>query len=426
MGKIQDKDWFYRVFKFYTCRHIRRSFKRFHVIGKENIPEDGACIFGINHSNALNDALAVILSRPGYQLFMARADVFQNKFVGALLRRLKMLPIYRMRDGIDAVRDKNTAVIDEAVDSMYDGVSLYLFPEATHRAMHSLRPLSKGIFHMAFSADAKYGDKKPVYIVPVGIEYGDFFRFRSTALVSFGEPINVTEYLKKNQEKTEPEKLVDLKNILTERLASLISYVPDNEDYDTVWELVKMKAGMKPVSLKRRRDRNKKYIEKIVNFSQREPEKAKTLFEKVRAFTKHRKEAGISVLSVSKKRPFWSTLWKTLMVTVGFPIFIVAAVVSSPIWFIASVLINRLKDKAFTNTVNFGVEFVMHPLVMAVGVTLLFCLTRWPIAVIGSVFLYYSYVFFFDYCQYVRKWLSNVRWFFNHDLRKEYDSIKMS
>lgn len=424
MSNIYDKDRFYKILKFFACRHIRRSFKRYHVIGKENIPDDGMCIFGINHSNALTDALSVILSTPGYQLFMARADIFQSKFWGPLLRRLKMLPIYRMRDGIDAVRDKNSAVIDEAIDSIYHGVPLYLFPEATHRAMHSLRSLSKGIFHIAFQAHEKYGDRKPVYIVPVGIEYGDYFRFRSTALVSFGKPINITEYLNDNTDKSEPEKLLELKSVLTERLASLISYIPDNEDYDAIWELVKMRAGLPPVSLKRRRDRNQRFIRKFVEFSKKEPEKAKTLFEKVRAFTKHRKEKNISVISVSKKRPGWNMLWKTLMVILGFPIFLVSGAVSVPIWGIASIIISRLKDKAFSNSVNFAVEMLMHPLTLAVGTTLLFCLTPWQVAILGTIFVYYSYVFTFDYYQYIRKWLSDIRWTFSRELRKEFKELK--
>lgn len=425
MSKIYEKDWFYKAFKFHVCRHIRRSFKRYHVIGRKNIPQNGLLIYGINHSNALTDALALILSTTDYQLFMARADIFQNKFLGSILRRFKMLPIYRMRDGIDAVRDKNTKVIDEAIDAMYHGVPLYLFPEATHRAMHSLRSLSKGIFHMAFQANEKYGDKKPIYIVPVGIEYGDYFRFRSTALVSYGQPINITEYLKNNEGKTEPEKLLELKQILTERLASLISYIPDNENYDAIWELTKIKSGLPPVSLRKRRDRNKRFIGKFVDFSQKETEKAKILFDKVREFTKHRKEKNVSVVSVSKKRPGWNMMWKTLMLILGFPFFIVFAVVSSPIWVTTRMIINRLKDKAFGNSVNFVVELFVHPIIMIVGGVLLFLFTPWPIAVAGIILIYFSYVFFFDYCQYIRKWMSDIRWNFNRKLREEFKKLKI-
>jgi len=425
MSKIYEKDWFYKIFKLHVCHHIRRSFKRYHVIGRKNIPEDGLLIYGINHSNALTDALALILSTNDYQLFMARADIFQNKVLGAILRRLKMLPIYRMRDGIEAVRDKNSAVIDEAIDAMYHNVPLYLFPEATHRAMHSLRPLSKGIFHIAFQANEVYGDKKPVYIVPVGIEYGDYFRFRSTALVSYGKPINVTEYLKNNDEKTEPEKLLELKQILTERLASLISYIPDNENYEAIWELTKIKSGLPPVSLKKRRDRNKKFIDKFIDFSQKEPEKAKTLFNKIMEFTKHRKEKKVSVISVSKRRPGWNMLWKTLMILIGSPIFAAATIVSSPIWVTTKIIVNKLKDKAFGNSINFVVELFVHPIMMIVAATLLFCLTPWPIATLSTVFVYFSYVFFFDYCQYVRKWVSDIRWNFNLELRKEFNKLKM-
>ena len=41
----------------------------------------------------------------------------------------------------------------------------------------------------------------PLYIVPVGLEYGNFFRFRSTVLVQTGEPINVSAFLKEHRQR---------------------------------------------------------------------------------------------------------------------------------------------------------------------------------------------------------------------------------
>lgn len=112
------------------------------------------------------------------------------------------------------------------------------------------------------------------------------------------------------------------------------------------------------------------------------------------------------------------------MIILGFPILMVSGAVSIPIWGVASTVINRLKDKAFSNSVNFVVELLMHPLMMAVGTTLLFCLTPWQVAVIGTVFIYYSYVFTFDYYQYIRRWLSDIRWTFNRELRDEFNGLK--
>ena len=404
--------------------HTRRGFGRYKVVGMENIPTDGACVFGSNHCNTLMDAMVVLATTRQKKVFIARADIFQNPKTAKVLRWLRILPIYRIRDGIGAVRDKNGDTIDQAIDVMHDEVPLYLFPEATHRTKHSLRPLSKGIFHIALDANREFGDKKPVYIVPVGLEYGDYFRYRSTVLISYGEPINITEYMKAHEGENEAVIINELKAILRERMASLISFVPDNEDdYEAIWELVKIKEGKRPHSLQKRLENNRKNIEEILDFKQKEPEKAKVLFEKVLELSKKRKEKWISVRSIASGMSVLRTLLKTLLVALGLPFFVVAAVVTCPIWIIASIIINGLKDKAFSNTANYGVEFVMHPLVTAVGMTLLFCLVPWEFAVAGSVFLYFSYVFFFDFKEFARIWASDWRWIINKNLRKKYKEI---
>ena len=419
MGKIQDDDKLYSLGRIFVDHHTRRSFTRFHIVGNENIPKNGACVFGSNHCNALMDAMVLLATSKQKKVFIARADVFKNPRTAKILKWLRILPIYRIRDGIGAVRDKNGEIIDQAVDVIHDEVPLYLFPEATHRTKHSLRQLSKGIFHIALQANEQFGHEKPVYIVPVGLEYGDYFRFRSTVLVSYGKPINVTEYVNEHQGENEAVIINGLKAVLTERMAELISYVPDDEDYDAIWELTKIRAGRMPMTLKKMLQRNKEVIAKIVDFRDKEPEKAKEVFEKVNEFAKHRKEQNISVNSVAMRAPFWRTLWRSFLALLGLPFFVASAAVSSPIWIIANLILKDLKDDAFRNTVNYGVEFVMHPLIMAVGVTLLFCLTPWKIAVLGSIFLYYSYVFFFDYKEFFRLLVSDWRWTFNKKLRSE-------
>ena len=425
MGKIQDDDKLYSFCRIFVDHHTRRSFTRFHVIGKENIPHEGAVVFGANHCNTLMDALVLLATSWRKKVFIARGDIFKNPHTAKILKWLRILPIFRIRDGIGAVRDKNGDTIDQAIDVIHDEVPLYLFPEAAHRTKHSLRQLSKGIFHIAIEANKQFGHEKPVYIVPVGLEYGDYFRFRSTVLVNYGKPINVTEYMKEHEGENEAVIINNLKAMLTERMAELITYIPDDEDYDAIWEMTKIKAGKLPITQKMQLERNKRKVKEILEFREKEPEKAKALFEKVNEFTKHRKEEGISVKSAAMRNPLWRTLQKTICVLIGLPFFVAAAVVTSPIWIVAAFILNNLKDKAFRNTVNVCVELILHPLIMATGVTLLFCLVPWEIAVLGSIFLYYSYVFYFDYSEYVRLWTSDLRWTFNKTLRKEFKELDL-
>lgn len=419
MGKIQDDNWLYSFLRIFVDHHTFRGFRRYRIVGRENIPE-GACLYGSNHCNTLMDAMVILATTHEKKVFIARADIFQNPKTAKILRWMRILPIYRIRDGIGAVRDKNGDTMDQAMDVMYDEVPMYLFPEATHRTKHSLRPISKGIFHIALGANNKYGKEKPVYIVPVGLEYGDYFRFRSTILLSYGEPINVSEFVKGHEEENEAVILNELKTVLRERMAKLISFIPDeDEDYEAIWELTKIRAGKQPCSLKKRLENNKQKIAEILDFKEKEPEKAKTLFDKVRDFTRLRKEKKISVKSVANKATFGKTLLKSLLMLLGLPFYVAAAVVSCPIWIIAYFVLQGLKDKAFRNTANFCVEMVMHPLVMAAGITLLFCLVPWKFAALGSVFLYYSYVYFIDYNEWLRIWMSDIRLIFNGKLKEK-------
>lgn len=419
MGKIQDDNWLYSFLRIFVDHHTFRGFRRYRIVGRENIPE-GACLYGSNHCNTLMDAMVILATTNEKKVFIARADIFQNPKTAKILRWMRILPIYRIRDGIGAVRDKNGDTMDQAMDVMYDEVPLYLFPEATHRTKHSLRPISKGIFHIALGANNKYGKEKPVYIVPVGLEYGDYFRFRSTILLSYGEPINVSEFVKGREEENEAVILNELKTVLRERMAKLISFIPDeDEDYEAIWELTKIRAGKQPCSLKKRLENNKQKIAEILDFKEKEPEKAKTLFDKVRDFTRLRKEKKISVKSVANKATFGKTLLKSLLMLLGLPFYVAAAVVSCPIWIIAYFVLKELKDKAFRNTANYCVEMVMHPLVMAAGITLLFCLVPWKFAALGSVFLYYSYVYFIDYNEWLRICMSDIRLIFNDKLKEK-------
>ena len=424
MGKIQDDNRLYSFLKHFVDHHTRRSFTKFQVVGRENIPTDGACIFGSNHCNTLMDAMVLLASTKGKKVFIARGDIFSNPKIAKVLKWIRILPIFRMRDGIGAVRDKNGDTIDQAVDVIHDEVPLFLFPEAAHRTKHSLRPLSKGIFHIALEANRQFGQEKPVYIVPVGLEYGDYFRFRSTLLVKYGRPINVTEFLKDRENENEAVIFNELKAILRQKMSELISFIPDeDEDYEAIWEMTKIKAGKQPCSLEKRLEKNQQTISEILDFKGKEPEKAQSLFAKVSEFIKHRKEKKISVKTVARKTTFGNTLLKSLLAIVGLPFYIAAAAVTCPIWIIAYFILNKLKDKAFRNTANFGVELVLHPLISAVGVMLLFCLAPWEIVVIGTVCLYFSYVYFLDFSQFLRILMSDWRWLLNPSIRQEFKEI---
>ena len=81
-----------------------------------------------------------------------------------------------------------------------------------------------------------------MYIVPTGIEYGDYFRYRSTSLVTFGKPINVTEVVKELNLDNEAQIMDHLRKNLTAKMSELITYINYDEDYAAKWALTKIRA----------------------------------------------------------------------------------------------------------------------------------------------------------------------------------------
>ena len=191
--KIQDYDRAYSTLFHYVRFSVKHSYRSILKVGEENIPKDGAIIFAPNHTNTLMDALVVLAYNCQPKVFVARADIFRNRKLAQIFTFLKIMPIMRQRDGISAVK-KNQETIDKAVDVLKDRIPFCIFPEGTHQAKYSSLPLSKGIFRIAYQAHDLMPDV-PLYIVPVGIKYGDFFRFRSTIRMEFGKPINVGEFI---------------------------------------------------------------------------------------------------------------------------------------------------------------------------------------------------------------------------------------
>lgn len=230
---IQDYDWLYSMLRPTVDNLFRWSMRRYRCLGRDNIPTDGQVIYAPNHQNGLLDALAVLSldSRP--KVFVSRADIHRNPRLAKVLAWLKIMPINRMRDGVDSVRH-NDETMDRAVQVLHDGVPFCIMPEGTHRQQHSLLPLQKGIFRIALRA-VEANPSVPTYIVPVGLEYGDWQEMWDSLTISIGAPIRVDEYVRAHAELTEPQLILGLREELASRMRQLILFVPDDEQYQQAW-----------------------------------------------------------------------------------------------------------------------------------------------------------------------------------------------
>ena len=432
--KVQDYSWWYNFLRYYVDTTLKLSYRNIRYVGRERIPQDGAVIYAPNHTNALMDALVILAMDRKPKVFVARADIFKNPVLARIFSFLKIMPIMRMRDGIDEVR-KNNETIEKAVDVLRDKVPFCIFPEGQHQAKYSSLPLSKGIFRIAFQAQELMPDT-PLYIVPVGMRYGSFFRFRSTVRVQIGDPINVGEFMAQHGEMTPQEQMNVMREMLTERMRSSIFYIENDENYDATYEVcaavvktqVRKLYKHSPELRKSRLDAHFKANNITVQMLNQMREERSAEFEELMQLGceayEIRKSKRISINSVSIKYPILSRVLKHLYLILALPYCIPVSILTLPIKLLCGFLFTKLKDYAFRNSIRYLVNLVLWPILMIIYSILLCIFVPFPWSLVAIALLLPAPVVAHETWRLIRLLISDVRLFMNKELRGKYRRIK--
>ena len=235
-GRIEKYSFKYDIFRTYIhFIHNLVYYRKFHVIGKENIPPKGTPVVIVgNHQNGLMDALGILYALPVnfYPVFLARSDIFRRTIVAKLLRWLKIMPVYRVRDGYDTVEGNND-IFKKAIDLVSDGVPVVLFPEAGHQQGHSLGDFKKGFARIAFDSARTENFQTDFYILPVGNHYSNYYDPRSELVISIGKPIKLSDFYANFQENA-PKERNKLADVTRSRIEELMLNIDDPENYETI------------------------------------------------------------------------------------------------------------------------------------------------------------------------------------------------
>jgi 1-acyl-sn-glycerol-3-phosphate acyltransferase len=168
---------------------LRVFFRRVEIAGRERVPRGGACVFVLNHPNALVDPVFMLCHAPRRVSFLAKEPIFHVPIIGALARALDAIPVYRRQDeGADTSRNRETFRAARAL--LRRGGSIAVCPEGASHSDTKLRPLKTGAARIALSVAAE-DPSIDLKIVPAGLYYTAKTAFRSAALLHFGEPLTV-------------------------------------------------------------------------------------------------------------------------------------------------------------------------------------------------------------------------------------------
>ncbi len=364
--KIYNWSLGYELGRIYLRLAHRLFYNKIVIKGKENIPFGTPVILTPNHQNAIMDAMAIVCLLPGQNVFMARADVFQNRWIAKILRFLKIMPIYRMRDGIENI-GKNSIVFADATEVLQNKKMLCLMPEGTHGDKRQLKPLVKGTFRLALSAAEKFPELCPV-IVPVGIDYSDYSAYRSQLIIQFGKPINVAGYVA--QYKTKPvEALKSMKKHLENEMKKLMLHIDCGKYYDIVDYLRYLyrpvaikKFGYKPENAWHRYLADKWFVDKCNDLYLSDPdyfEKTETDLKPLRIETNILK---ISPEAIFMDVPdFFRISLMAIRLLILLPIFACGFIIHAGLIYLPKILNRRIDDTQFHSSVKYTLVSLLFP-----------------------------------------------------------------
>jgi len=161
--------------------------------GKEQLAQKGPLILAVNHPNSFLDAVLMGAFMHQHVHYLARGDVFRIGWVRKLFTQMKMLPIYRMRDGKNML-GLNDQTFERSREVLERNGILLVFVEGFCEHQTTLQlPLKKGAPRVIEDCWRK---GIPVRILPVWLQYSSFTDYPKAIEIRMGpiveKPTDIT------------------------------------------------------------------------------------------------------------------------------------------------------------------------------------------------------------------------------------------
>jgi len=344
-------------------------FRKVESVNRSYLPLNMPVIMAPNHQNALMDALAFVYDTRLQPVFLARADIFKRKTIISILNTFNIMPIFRIRDGISNVR-KNDEVFEKSLRVLQNKLNpLCIFPEGNHGDKRRLRPLVKGIFRIAFMAQEEHGEEAAAKIIPIGVDYGHYQKFRTTLFLNYGKPIEIAEFYP--LWKINPVDAINhLRDRLSAELEKLMIHIGTVEYYDLYMNLrvvynatMRQKMGIRDNSLAGRFRADKKMIELLDQTLEKDPAVISALNQQMKEYQAGMKQYNFRDWVIEKGRfSLISLLAKYLLMILALPVFAYGYLTNIlPFTIPVSITKKKIKDTQFHSTFKFVLALIFFP-----------------------------------------------------------------
>lgn len=207
MSRVFERDpvdRFYRAVRGVARFWLWFLFKAVDVRHPERVPDRGPILLCVNHPNNFIDSLVVGGAMRRKVHYLATAAMFRNRLLARFLLACGAIPVYRKQDDPDKM-DRNTGTFAACYAAFGRGRLVAIYPEGTTHAEVRVQRIKTGAARIALGYEAEHPGE--LTLIPVGLNFEARKSFRSRVLVSFGEPIHPSAYLRAYRE--EAVKAVD-------------------------------------------------------------------------------------------------------------------------------------------------------------------------------------------------------------------------
>ncbi len=360
--------WGYWLLKKYVQFADWIIYNKVIVNGLENIPKNKPIIFSPNHQNALSDPMAILLNTKYQPVWLARADIFKNKTAAAILKFLKIMPVYRMRDGKENLA-KNDEIFMSSVRVLENNFALGLFPEAAHSGKRQMLTHKKAVPRIVFMAEEKAENNLDIQIIPTGIYYSHYWKFNRNLIVNFGKPIQANEFLDEFKQSESGANLSLRQRILDEMQMVVLEIKSTRyyNDFETIREIYGkryLKRKKQNYSVLNLFYSDKKLVKKLDDLEKISPEIVEDVVKSAKEYVSIIRKLKLRSWLLENSDFNWLKIgFNKLILLLGLPIFLFGFIFNAaPFFIIDTITRKKIKDKGFWSTFFLSLGIILFPI----------------------------------------------------------------
>lgn len=386
---------------------LRIYFQRIEVTGVEHVPLDTPVIFVLNHPNALVDPVFLFCLAPRPVAFLAKAPLFRMPIIGYLVKALDSLPVYRRQDEGEDV-NKNQETFIAARKLLARGGTIGICPEGVSHDAPGLKPIKTGAARISLAA-VSTGEVSDLKIVPAGLYYTSKTRFRSDALLYFGNPIEV-EPVELEPDGTPPrEQVRQLSSQIEKALRDVILDAQQEEELQTTARAERIFSSAsndgEPESLKHEMRLQQRFIRAYPIIQSLHPERLRRLELRMLRFEQELNQAGVDTDELtppsSTSRVLAAILRRTILFLLMLGPAVIGTITHYPAYKLGGFLATRLSRDSddVVSTIKIISALLLFPLTWIVLTVLGYVFFGWLVALAALVvipFCGYAAILFYE------------------------------